>query len=177
MNDGVMEQNGQTYWYKSETQVLADLKLGNYLEAAIIHNQQVSGVSVEELMRAKQEDKIAITDIEYQGVTSVMGAKPDTVAIFVLPPDFEEWMRRLNQRGQMDDDEKQRRLNSAVKEFKYALEADYLIFIINDDLGQAVDEIDSLMARHLVDAKQHEAGRQLIISLIDKIEKSAKKAN
>src|SRR5579885_607634 len=45
INDGIPEQNGVEYWFRSEADILKDLAAGQYVEAAIIHNQQVSGIS------------------------------------------------------------------------------------------------------------------------------------
>lgn len=171
INDGVKEQNGKTYWFKSEQQVLEGLANGKYLEAAIIHNQQVSGISIQELLRAKKQNKIAITDIEIQGVKALTGAKPDTVTIFILPPNFEEWMRRLNQRGYMHGEERKRRLDSSVKEFEHALHDEDFILIINDDLEQTTDEITRLMTAQKADMKRQDEGKQLISQLIQQIEK------
>lgn len=44
MNDGVMEQNGVEYWFRSEEEILADLANGKYVEAAIIHKDRKSVV-------------------------------------------------------------------------------------------------------------------------------------
>lgn len=145
-NDGVLEQNGREYWFRSEDEVLADLQAGKYLEAALIHNQQVSGISTRELQTAVQDDLIAITDVEIAGAEMIVQAKPDTLAIFVLPPSFEEWQQRLKKRGKMDGREYVRRLQSALKEFQAAKTHDYYQFVINDRLSAAVEEIDRLAA-------------------------------
>src|SRR4051812_45219052 len=44
VNNGVLEQDGREYWFRTEEDILADLQAGNFLEAAIIHDQQVSGI-------------------------------------------------------------------------------------------------------------------------------------
>jgi guanylate kinase len=75
-NDGVMEQNGKEYWFRSEDQILADLEGGEFLEAEILHNQQVSGISIRELEKAKDQDKTAVTDVDLEGVHS--GDDPTT---------------------------------------------------------------------------------------------------
>ncbi len=57
INDGLHEQDGREYWFKAEEAFLEGLKQGAYVEAAIIHDQQVSGVSVAEVERAQVNDK------------------------------------------------------------------------------------------------------------------------
>src|ERR1700712_1679606 len=85
-NDGVLETNGNEYWFRSEEEVLADLKAGQFLEAELIHDQQVSGISIRELEKARAQNKIAITDVDLGGMHKIMLAKPDTIAVMVLPP-------------------------------------------------------------------------------------------
>jgi len=165
ISDGAMEQSGEIYWFKTEVEILEGLKQGKYLEAAIIHTQQVSGMRVDEIKKAAAQNKIAIKDVEIQGVESYMKAKPDTIAIFVLPPSFDEWMRRLKHRGPMSDQEFSRRLNSAIAEFDYGLKSDLFTFVINDDFKRASQEINELVKTNKVDIEDQEKCRELAASL------------
>ena len=83
--DGILiEQNGREYWFRKEAELLADLQRGDFLEAAVIHEQQVSGISIREIKAAYQADQVAITDIESVGATTIHDLKPDATFIFVL---------------------------------------------------------------------------------------------
>src|SRR6266702_1996592 len=93
-NNGIWEQDGKQYWFRSEAEFLRDLQNGEFLEAEIIHNQQVSGISVRELERANQEQKIAITDVDIEGIDNALRAKSDAFALLVFPPDFASWQER-----------------------------------------------------------------------------------
>ncbi len=161
LNDGVLERDGVTYWFRSEEEVLRDLEEGEFLEASIIHNQQVSGVSIRELERAKDEGKIAISDIEIVGVNNIIKAKPNMLAIFLLPPNFEEWQRRIVGRGSLPKDEVRRRLESAHKEFAAALKHDYYKFIVNDKLSEAVERVHQLARFGQYMPEEQARGRQL----------------
>lgn len=160
INDGIAEQNGVEYWFRSEKDLLEDLHAGKFLEAAIIHDQQVSGISIRELEQADNENKIAVTDIEVVGVHNIVAAKPDTYAMFVLPPSFEEWINRLDGRGHMPDDEKRRRLQSAVKEFWAALDNNYYHYVINSTISEAMKQIQSITSGN-VDTAFETKGRLL----------------
>lgn len=165
-NDGVMEQNGIEYWFRDEQAVLEDIRQGKYLEAAVIHRQQVSGISIRELQKASDAGKIAITDAEIAGIDHAVGLKPDTCGIFVLPPSFDEWQRRLHHRGDMHPAEYKRRMQSAVAEFTAALEHDYYRFVVNDDVSNAVAQINSLVKLDIVDSERQEYGRRLAEQLL-----------
>jgi guanylate kinase len=170
MNDGVMEQNGVEYWFRSEEDVLADLKAGTFLEAAIIHAQQVSGVSMRELQSARDHGAIGTTDIEIVGVDNIMAINPSAHAIFVLPPSFDEWQNRLHHRGAMAPAEKRRRMESAVEEFAHALEVDYYRFVINDTIEHAVSQVDAITSGERNDAVESQ-GRALATDLLEKTQK------
>lgn len=144
-NDGIMEQTGKEYWFRTEGEMLADLKAGEFLEAEIIHDQQVSGISIRELEKAQKEGKNAITDVDIEGMHHVVRAKPDTVAIMLLPPSFEEWQRRFAGRGQMRPDEQKRRLQTAQKIFQDGLQQDYYHFVISEHIDQSAGLIDAIV--------------------------------
>src|SRR3990167_319885 len=130
MRDGKMEENGVHYFFRSEDEILSDLKAGELLEAAIIHDQQVSGISMRELEKAKNQNEVAITDIEIVGADNIMRVYPQAKAVFLVPPSFEEWQKRIIGRGFMNDQELKNRLRSADREFKAALEKDYYHFVV-----------------------------------------------
>lgn len=144
-NNGVLEQDGREYWFRSEDELLEDLRAGRFLEAAIIHNQQVSGISIRELQLAANQHQVAINEIEPQGAESIHVINPHARCIFVLPPSFDEWMARMAQRGELPADEKKRRLESAALEIAMALDRDYYTFVVNDTFVHAAARIDDVI--------------------------------
>ncbi len=176
-NDGILEQNGVEYWFKSEEEFLNGLQNGEYLEAAVIHNQQASGVSIREIEKARNASKIAITDIEVQGVDKLVSLKPDAICIFVLPPNFDEWQRRLIHRGFMQEEEYIRRLESATSELTAALNKPYYQFVINDEVENAVEHIDALAKRHSTDDDYQKNARKLAQELLEKTKAFLKTQN
>jgi guanylate kinase len=161
VNDGVTERSGVEYWFRNEEEVLADVKAGKYLEAAIIHNQQVSGISIRELQIANDAQKIAITDAEIIGVENAIELKPDTIPVFMLPPSFEEWQRRIKHRGKMSSLEYKRRMESAAKEFEAALQHNYYRFVINDSVEHAAEQVNQIAKLDQVYPELQARGRNL----------------
>lgn len=168
-NDGVMEQNGVEYWFRTEEDMLSDLQAGAFIEAAIIHEQQVSGISVRELQAARADNKIAINEIETQGVERIMQAVPRAlVPIFVLPPSFEVWQERWAKRGVITEEEHAKRINSARTELDMALTKGYYHFLVNDDLTKAVSGIQNIVAGTL-DPMHEAAGRRVAQQIRSKL--------
>ncbi|MCA9332019.1 hypothetical protein KC968_03715 [Candidatus Saccharibacteria bacterium] len=166
VNNGVPEKDGVEYWFRTEQEILSGLRSGNFLEAAIIHDQQVSGISLRELEKAQQEGKIAVNEIETVGMHNIIRVKPDVFAFFVVPPSFSVWMERMDSRGKMPELEKRRRLSSAVKEFDAALANDYYRYIVNDSFDHSVKYIDDCIAGDCFDEKRQLAGQSVIQNLL-----------
>lgn len=166
VNDGLPEQDGVEYWFRTEEDMLKDIKQGLFLEAAVIHEQQVSGISIRELQKATDQQKIAITDSEIAGVENAITYKPDTLAIFIVPPSFEEWQHRLKHRGHMAPVEYRRRMESAAKEFEAALEHPYYKFVINDTIENAAQQVNQLAKLQSANDELQARGRQLVEQLL-----------
>jgi guanylate kinase len=169
INNGVPERSGEEYWFKSEEEFLQGLKNGAYVEAAVIHNQQVSGISLDEIRRGKESGRILITDIDIHGCDTIKSYSDTTVPVFILPPQFDEWMRRLDGRGVMEPAEKHRRLTSAAEEIQLALDRAYFKFIINWDLRVTTEELhEHIQTLSFGEAEQtaaHSHAEQLLVDL------------
>lgn len=145
VNDGILEIDGIEYWFRTEEDFLTDIKAGEMLEAEVIHEQQVSGVSIRELEKILTTGMTGITDIDLAGVQNILKLKPDAFAFLVLPPHFDEWIKRLRGRGQMKDVELARRLRTAMRIFEYAPSEPRLKLVINDSLDDATSSIDGII--------------------------------
>lgn len=161
INDGVLEQSGVEYWFRTEDEFLADLRAGKFLEAEVIHQQQVSGVSIRELEKAHAEHKIAITDVDVGGVENIMRMKPDVVVILTLPPSFDVWQHRIANRGKMSTEEWQRRIDTALRIFSAPRKSDVFKIVINDTIEDAAKQVDAIMDTGKVDPALQARGLQV----------------
>lgn len=143
-DNGLLEQDGVNYWFRSELEMLAELKAGDFLEAEIIHKQQVSGISLRELRRAYDAGLIAITDVDIGGFKNIVSTKLDTIAILILPPSFNEWVRRINERSELPEREIRNRMETGRRIFAEAINNKQAIVIINDQLELTVNEVERL---------------------------------
>ena len=169
MDNGKLEENGKVYWFKTEKEFLDGLKLGQYVEARLIHNQQVSGANIKEIRKAYDHGTIALKEIEINGAISYRTFKPDLLSIFLLPPAFDVWMKRLSDRGKIDEDEIRRRLESSVTEISLALSKDFFQFVINYEIHEAAQAVDEIANGRQLDAEKQQIGRnhaeQLLIDI------------
>ncbi len=142
VRDGALEQDGVHYHFRTEEEVLRDLEQGKFLEAEIIHNQQVSGISIRELSTAVKSGKIPINEVDIAGTDNIRAAKRDTRFFFIVPPNYEEWMRRLGARETMSETEFTNRLETAIRVIEKGLSEDHFTFVINESSEASAHKID-----------------------------------
>jgi guanylate kinase len=176
VNNGIIEKNGVEYWFKTEEEVLDGIKNGEYIEAAVIHEQQVSGQNILQLEAAHKEGKIAINEVEIDGAANIQDYKPDTLFIFLLPPTLNIWMQRIRDRGDFSDIELKRRLKSAQVEIKTGLNCDFYQFVINHEIHEAAQAVDELANGRDIDAIKQQLGREHAEQLLIDIKQFLDKA-
>jgi guanylate kinase len=145
-NKGVMEQDGREYHFIDLMEAERMLDSGAFVEAKM-YSGNIYGTSAAEIQTARDDDKIALTDIEVQGVREYEALQAKVRPIFVLPPNYEVWQQRLKNRYKESDispTDIMRRMQTAGVELHEALSKDYFRFIINDDLDQAVKTADAI---------------------------------
>lgn len=144
-NNGVMEQDGREYHFITLDDAEGMLDRGEYVEAKLVHGN-VYGTSVAEIKTAYDSHQIAIADIDVQGVAEYVAIDPNVRAVFVLPPNYEEWQSRLLKRsdGVIDWEDYRKRMATALQEIEHALHESHFVFVVNDSLDRAVEEIDHI---------------------------------
>ena len=147
INDGVLEQDGQAYHFVSCDQ-MRQLLLDHKMIEANHFGETYYGTSVKEFSDANMQNKIALTTIDINGISSFYNIAPHNVtAIFIIPPDYSTWLQRVQKRyASIDLFEKewQARRDLSIAELEYALKVPYYHFVINDDLDHAVKVADKI---------------------------------
>lgn len=158
-NNGTLERDGVDYHFVDFAKVDQMLDAKEFVEAKVVHFDNVYGTSAAEIQTAKDEGKIAITDIEVKGVreyiTLGMNAKP----VFLLPPSYDVWWERLNRRynGKLLDHDLRKRMQTALMEIEHAVATDYFYIVINDDLEDTVDLVNRIAHGEPVEPHYHKA--------------------
>jgi guanylate kinase len=145
VNRGVMEKDGEEYHFIDVDTAEKMIDNGAFVEAKI-YSRNVYGTSAQEIQAAHDEHKIALTDIEVQGISEYKAIDEGIKAVFVLPPSFTVWQERLIKRYGKDLNpyDYKRRMETALKELEQLLTTVHFVCVINDDLQTAAAEIDQL---------------------------------
>lgn len=148
VNHGIEERNGVDYHFISLDEAERLIEDHAFIEAKYVHGN-VYGTSSAELALANESGKVAITDIDIQGVMEYLDIKPDTHAVFLLPPSVETWLSRLARRyGDLTAhrDEIAKRFRTAHEEITHIMQDKRFILVVNDDLGTTVERITQIVA-------------------------------
>jgi guanylate kinase len=138
------EMDGIDYHFVSKEQFIAlrDQEPSGFLEWAEVHGN-FYGTSRQEVEASLTEGKDVILDIDIQGAEQVR-KNADTVTVFISPPTLAELERRLRGRGTESAEDITVRLENAEKEMAAA--SNYRYLIINDELDQAVRDLQAVIA-------------------------------
>lgn len=138
------EVEGANYYFVSDAEFDRLEASGAMLETATVHNAFRYGTPRAPIEAALAEGRSVLLEIDLQGARSVRRAMPEAVLVFLLPPSWEELVRRLIGRGTEDAAEQARRLETAKAELAAQDEFDYRV--VNAEVGQAAREVVDLMA-------------------------------
>jgi guanylate kinase len=144
------EREGIDYHFVSREHFEAIRAAGGFLEWAE-YNGDLYGTSEEEVARAREAGRDLLLEIEVQGAKQVSRKIPGAITIFLMPPSYDELVRRLRGRGTESEASIARRLRSAAGEVRHYREFRYLV--VNETLEQAAGEI-----RAVLSGARHESG-------------------
>lgn len=138
----VGEINGVDYFFVSKEEFEEDIKNGNFLEYAKVHDNYY-GTSLKPIIKALNEGKLVIFDIDVQGHHLVRKKMNDSVtSVFITTPSLKVLEERLNNRNSDSLEVIEKRVKNAKKEIEFFDEYDY--FIVNDNLESASNELVSI---------------------------------
>jgi guanylate kinase len=138
----VGEKDGVDYFFISKEEFLKDIEAGYFLEWAEVHGNYY-GTSLKPVMKAVNEGKLAIFDIDVQGHDIAREKLNDLItSVFITTPNLSELENRLNNRATDSKEIIENRIKNAKEEIKHFQKYDY--FIVNDDLQKASKELVSI---------------------------------
>jgi guanylate kinase len=137
------EVDGVNYYFVDDTEFDRMIEAGELLEHATVHNAYRYGTPRAPIEKALAAGRSVLLEIDLQGARQVRESMPEARLIFLLPPTWEELVRRLIGRGTEEAAEQQRRLETAKVELAAQHEFDYRV--VNHDVAEAAREVVDLM--------------------------------
>lgn len=136
------EVHGQEYFFVTKEKFESMIEREELIEYAQYVNNYY-GTPRNYVFEQLEKGKDVILEIEIQGALKVKEKYPDTLLMFVSPPNAAELKKRLTDRGTEDAATIASRLNRAWQEAQGVENYDY--FVINDVLEDCVKEVHSII--------------------------------
>jgi guanylate kinase len=136
------EVDGVDYHFLTEDQFQERKAAKDFLEFASYSGNHY-GTLNSELERCLDKGRSVVLEIEVQGAQQVRQSKPDSVQIFIAPPDPAVLRERLTGRGTDSAEAIDKRLKVAEQELGAQDDFDYRI--VNDDLDKAAEQLESIV--------------------------------
>ncbi len=143
------EEDGVDYHFLSPEEFARRREQNDFLEFATYSGNHYG------TLRSEVEGRLGaghsvVLEIEVQGAQQVRAAKPDSIQIFIAPPDPAVLRERLAGRGTDPVDAIDKRLETA--EIELASQGDFDHLIVNDDLETAAGELAGIVSEELTEA-------------------------
>ena len=141
------EIHGQSYYFTEKSNFEKMISEDGFLEYAKVFDNYY-GTPKKPVIDQLSKGNDVLLEIDVQGAMQVRDAYPEAVLIFILPPSLKELKNRIINRGSESEESLNKRLGEAMHEITYADKYDYAV--INDDLDEAVKQVESIIvAEHL----------------------------
>lgn len=129
------EQDGVDYYFFGRDTFERKRDEGAFLEWAE-YAGNLYGTLKSEVDRVLANGRHVLLDIEVQGAEQVRRARPDAIAVFVIPPAADQLLERLAGRRSEDTHQVVRRVEQAGRELAVAHTYDWVL--VNDRVDRAV---------------------------------------
>ena len=143
------EVNGVQYHFVTPDEFRRLVEKGAFLEHAE-YSGNLYGTSWTSIESPLEHGLDVLLEIETEGARQVRDRRPDAQLIFLLPPSLAALEARLRGRGTEANDEIDRRLAIARREFAAA--SVFRWFVVNESAERAVEDV-----RAIIDAVRHGA--------------------
>lgn len=129
------------YIFVSDKQFQQMINNHEFVEYEKVHNHYY-GTSKAALKSVVPVQDTILT-IDVKGALNIKKKYKNSSLIFILPPDFSIWEKRLKQRGDIFDDDMKIRMKTALFEIERFDKFDYVI--INEDLNQSIRFVSEII--------------------------------
>jgi len=137
------EIDGVDYFFISKEEFEERIKNDEFLEYAVVHNNQYYGTPKGKIEEDLSKGKNIILVIDIQGALKVKEKVKDALFIFIMPPSMEELKDRLIKRNTESKDKILERFKTAYNEINEFIKYNYVV--VNDRVEKAVDKVKSII--------------------------------
>lgn len=137
------EVDGVDYFFISKEEFEERIKNDEFLEYAIVHNNQYYGTPKGKIEEELNKGKNIILVIDIQGALKIKETVKEALFIFIMPPSMEELKDRLIKRNTESKSKILERFKTAYNEINEFKKYNYVV--VNDRIEKAVDKVKSII--------------------------------
>ncbi len=138
------ETDGVEYFFISEDEFKSKIDKGEFVEWEKFYDYYY-GTFKSFIDDNINSGKSVLLEIDVKGALSIKRIYPESHLIYILPPSYEELVRRLRNRQTETEEDFQKRIERAKMELSHKDQFDYII--INENLEKAVEETSVLISK------------------------------
>ena len=146
------EVDGVNYIFTEEDKFKDMVEKGEFLEHAYVHTNYY-GTPKKYVMDQVEKGQIVLLEIEVQGALQIKQNYSEAIFVFLLPPSMKELKSRIIKRGTESMEDIERRYENAFKEIELLGKYDY--FVVNNQVDQAVEDIEAIIRAEKLRVKRH----------------------
>ena len=140
------EEDGRDYHFLDPADFDRRAESSDFLEFATYSGNRY-GTLRREVERRLAAGRSVVLEIEVQGARQVRAAMPESVQVFIAPPEPAELRERLISRGTDSPEAIDARLAVAAQEL--AAQDEFAYRVVNDDRSRAADELEGIVRGEL----------------------------
>ena len=136
------EVDGVDYFFITKDEFEDKINKNEFLEYQNVYGNYY-GSSLESVKKIINQGYDVLLEIDYKGMLVVKELIPESLAIYILPPDIETLKKRLKDRGQDDIEVINKRMQSCEQELSNSHFADFTV--VNDEFLLALNNLTKII--------------------------------
>ncbi|PJC37064.1 guanylate kinase [Candidatus Peregrinibacteria bacterium CG_4_9_14_0_2_um_filter_53_11] len=149
------ERDGEVYHFISKGEFRRRIDAGEFLEWAIVHNDNYYGTLKDPIMASLDTGKMVIREVDMQGVESIreLLGPERVIAIFITAPSWETLKERILKRSSIPDAELAHRKASFEKEMAYSPQCDFVVTSLEGEIPKVCREVEEIIRNEMAAEK------------------------
>ena len=138
------EVEGVDYFFVSKEKFEEMIRNDEFIEYSEVY-QDYKGVPKSEVRKAIKTNKDIIFRLDVQGTEKVKSLYPQSILIFLIPSNQEEWYKRLGGRRLSKEKDLEMRIKTVRDELEKVFIFDYIVVNAQNKLSKTVEIIEAII--------------------------------
>lgn len=145
------ERDGDVYHFLNKEDFQKRIAAGEFLEWAVVHNDNFYGTLKRPILDALAAGKIVIREVDMQGVDSIrkLLLRNQVIAIFITAPSWENLKHRILKRSVLSHEGLAHREKSFEREMEFSKQCDYVVMSEEGKIKEFCREVEGIVVQNV----------------------------